>query len=1716
MPDDDPLGTDVTYADPPPDLDGWRAFPVDHDPFAERSGGDASQFGYPALNPATNGFASETNQFTAPGENPTPVPSSVRIAGHLAASPDPGQNYTRKYLETRPQGSISSYDPSLSEGIQQGVSEQAQRWGVPVTGAERMGSTARTVAENAPISGNILQGNEAARSWQSGDPWGTILHGAMALPIPGANQEEAVARQVNPLGFFSHGAHVAANLPQQRGTTQQLVAALVKGGVKPAELKAAGLDDLTDMPPTTAREELADMFHRTQPQLQETRLGTSPPHQFGTPEEQAEAMQRFNDARSAMWRARPEHADAAAAEFREAEHALTDIVPGWGRAEGAMENPPKFGQYVLPGGENYREVLMHLPPNGIPDDQLQAYARNIVDRPMGIGTFNRMQPEEQQRYLDYARDKLASGRGPDDFTSSHWDTPNVVAHLRFNDRQGENGEKFLHMEELQSDWGQAVREQGTSADQDQLRQNMLDAERRFMVARQTGRPESEVSGLYADFQEAAAARNIADAKGRAPPPGPYVTNTQHWTDLGLKRALIEAANGDYTHLSWTPGEDQADRYLLTKHIKDLSYSPVTGSLQARTVKGGKGIDERNVTPDKLSDYIGQEAAAKLLAQPQGPHFSAPELHSDPKYAPQWAQNGWHTLSGQDLKVGGEGMKGYYDNMVPKSLSKLVKKLDPDAKIGTSQWDMDGAHWPWREPEDTIYSVMDRNGRRAATGFDTWDAASAHADKLNKKTVPSVEITPLMRERIKQGLPQYQRGGRVGFQGGGGLDDNGVALTATGEPYAQPPAREVGSLDRSGGTGGGEGLQPASGEASSASGLSPEQAAEVARSRAAAGPYEPVTGLPQKGIILPDGSHYIPGPMEKAHRAAEAYMAESGLPYDPPRTYAKVNVDFAKRVAQAYEDMPHAPEDPAVKAAYEALARETMAQWQHVKNTGLKVDWITPESGDPYADHPRGAIKDIRDNNHWHGFPTDLGFGSGDPETVRNSPMLADSGEEIGGRKAVINDIFRIVHDYFGHAKEGHGFRGEGEDNAFRSHAAMYSDAAKPAMTAELRGQNSWLNYGPHGEHNRTAKAADTIFAEQKTGVMPEWSYREGQGAGMGSPLMAPQLVGHPGSRLHDPYSQPPPLPPEEGRFFGGGRVGFADGGAPDDPTGYSVTYAHPSLEAVDYNPFPPPPQVLDSDIARARRDQGVSDVPEPRSPMHERLAAVSQDEPPRIMGHVPAEQAPGQNLTPKYLEAKPQGTLSEGDPSLSERLQQGVSEGAQSLGVPVQGAERMGETVRTGAEYAPGTSNILSADEAIRAGKRGDYVGAALSAAAALPIPGASAEKVAAKGLKAGKAAPKEAVTGWAQRGEPEVVWNPATRAWDTTGKKVGSDFDPNLHLFSRQGSTQTPPVPQSDLPRYVPPRGVPQRTVDITTDPEVRRQHLDLIRRGIAMAGESWYYTEPLRQRFIKELGPEEGQRSFQNFMDMMAATSPQQKVPENIRTGSYYYYLNQNKLPVPARGDKPGIPYGGGQPVASPYGGLSLWQMNADRVMNQGGFNSLENPKPPSFSQNLQGNWLPVAVDMHATLLPAILSRHPDWLSKEGKDLLRSGTSMEDLAQNPKFWDSAPKQTEYGTLEGYYKSLADELHMTPAQVQAASWIGGGHLTGLGSDAAKDFMKFLEDRVANTAAKTGQTPEKVLTNVIKGRHPLLSVAPLAGAPIAAGAFSRSPQQETDHPEGGR
>lgn len=223
------------------------------------------------------------------------------------------------------------------------------------------------------------------------------------------------------------------------------------------------------------------------------------------------------------------------------------------------------------------------------------------------------------------------------------------------------------------------------------------------------------------------------------------------------------------------------------------------------------------------------------------------------------------------------------------------------------------------------------------------------------------------------------------------------------------------------------------------------------------------------------------------------MKARGAAHELPEAFGPMDKDRAVRIAQAYQDMLHDPSNPEVRRSYEALADETLAQYKALKEAGAKFVFNRPGQ-DPYAASPAMGYPELRDKRTLSIFPTAEGYGNAfTPVEVANNPLLKGSGEKFGDAPATLNDIFRAVHDAYGHFAYGNPFfRAPGEERAWMLHSGMYSPEARGAMTTELRGQNNWLNFGPHGEANRTASAAGTIFAPQKIGLLPDWAIEEGR------------------------------------------------------------------------------------------------------------------------------------------------------------------------------------------------------------------------------------------------------------------------------------------------------------------------------------------------------------------------------------------------------------------------------------------------------------------------------------------------------------------------------------------------------------------------------------------------------------------------------------------------
>lgn len=230
-------------------------------------------------------------------------------------------------------------------------------------------------------------------------------------------------------------------------------------------------------------------------------------------------------------------------------------------------------------------------------------------------------------------------------------------------------------------------------------------------------------------------------------------------------------------------------------------------------------------------------------------------------------------------------------------------------------------------------------------------------------------------------------------------------------------------------------------------------------------------------VLPDGTiftHQI-GNLKKSEDLQKSFKVN-------------LNPEHGKTIADAYEKMQHNPNDPQVKQAYGALINETAKQYQDLLNSGYKFTKVTDPKQYPYK-NSKQMHQDIEQNKHLYYLPTHGNFGP-DESVPKDHPLLAQTNfKSSDNQPMVANDILRQVHDINGHFYGGKTTFGPiGEHQAYLNHKKMYSEKAQPALANELIMQNNYVNFGPHGEHNRK-NPSDTKYAPQKVGLVPDWVWK---------------------------------------------------------------------------------------------------------------------------------------------------------------------------------------------------------------------------------------------------------------------------------------------------------------------------------------------------------------------------------------------------------------------------------------------------------------------------------------------------------------------------------------------------------------------------------------------------------------------------------------------------
>lgn len=442
--------------------------------------------------------------------------------------------------------------------------------------------------------------------------------------------------------------------------------------------------------------------------------------------------------------------------------------------------PTKYSYYQLPGGTNYREMLLTAPNLGrdikysrLVDDWRQAQKASLDymnEHPMDVRTRDPIQfdlshklaiaKEALDKYKE-EKDKASPGGvyRPDAnaFITRHWeDHPNVLAHTRFNDRTGPNGERLLHLEELQSDWHQKGRDKGYQTDRSKEPMKATRNAGYWEVHLDDGEFVTNIQDWQhpdiktEDQAIAEAQRRIHEApeRVRSSEKVPEAPLKKTWHEMALRRMLKHAVENGYDALSWTGGADQADRFNLAKRLDHIEYQKKSDGkywIHAIAKDTGQSVFEDTVVPEKLPEIIGKEAANKVVAgegdKNTGPHADVvargikrgsgtdvfqengkwfirfqdgsklgtyPSSESATREMESINANlksgPLMKLTGDDLKVGGEGMKGFYDKIIPDYLNKFGKKYG--AKVGETQVVIPNQmEYEYSGPERTLEDVL---------------------------------------------------------------------------------------------------------------------------------------------------------------------------------------------------------------------------------------------------------------------------------------------------------------------------------------------------------------------------------------------------------------------------------------------------------------------------------------------------------------------------------------------------------------------------------------------------------------------------------------------------------------------------------------------------------------------------------------------------------------------------------------------------------------------------------------------------------------------------------------------------------------------------------------------------------------------------------------------------------------------------------------------------
>lgn len=330
----------------------------------------------------------------------------------------------------------------------------------------------------------------------------------------------------------------------------------------------------------------------------------------------------------------------------------------------------KYQSYTLPGGENYQETLLTVP--GTKTETGTWIARKGAEERI-VTTFGEKTKLKKEGW-EISESPQQEYQVPL-YKSSHWDEPNVLVHHRTNQRTDAQGNKGTFVEEIQSDWHREGKQKGYLVKPKEIgiyKGNNIKQASELATKTEVQIGEGETAYLFdnnsviidtggevfqvviegseetIDVDSMQEALRTVESSSKIPN-APF-KNT--WHELALKDIIRQAVERGDKFVAFISGQQTADRYDLSKQVEEVYASnEENGTYEVSVFKKGDltFFDRRELTKEELPGFLGKDLAEKIIKNDGG------------------------KFKGDDLKVGGEWAKKFYDEILPKTAEKYIKK-----------------------------------------------------------------------------------------------------------------------------------------------------------------------------------------------------------------------------------------------------------------------------------------------------------------------------------------------------------------------------------------------------------------------------------------------------------------------------------------------------------------------------------------------------------------------------------------------------------------------------------------------------------------------------------------------------------------------------------------------------------------------------------------------------------------------------------------------------------------------------------------------------------------------------------------------------------------------------------------------------------------------------------------------------------------------------------